>query len=303
MAGLWKNLKLQVKFTLVIGGGLIVLATLAVTAVSYVEFAGMQQRLQSLSARELKSLNSLVDSAMKMRLDDPQNVAIKVFNGWFESRNKEYGGKLWSVWGPKTTAYMARTAPQQAAKTARDAIDEEALRTGRPVGRFVGDTYRYSIPIVWGTSTVTKQEVCAGCHASAIRETDGSVVTVFSSSLRTGEEFAALRQHILLAAAGALAAIVLMLLAVWHIFGRVVARPFGKIAGVLNELTNDRIVDVPYTDRGDEVGDIAKATEMFKQSIAEKVINLRVRSGARRGAFERDDRRRRLQHHVHEQRP
>ena len=30
--------------------------------------------------------------------------------------------------------------------------------------------------------------------------------------------------------------------------------------------------------RGDEIGDIAKATEVFKQSIAEKVINLRVRS-------------------------
>jgi methyl-accepting chemotaxis protein len=64
------------------------------------------------------------------------------------------------------------------------------------------------------------------------------------------------------------------------IFGAMsIARPLGKIAGVLNELTNDRIVDVPYADRGDEVGQIAKATELFKQSIAEKVINLRVRSG------------------------
>ena len=69
-----------------------------------------------------------------------------------------------------------------------------------------------------------------------------------------------------------------MLLAIWSIFGRVVAQPIRKIATVLTELTNDRIVDVPYANRGDEVGDIAKATEVFKQSIAEKVINLRVRS-------------------------
>ena len=47
---------------------------------------------------------------------------------------------------------------------------------------------------------------------------------------------------------------------------------------VLTELTNDRVVDVPFTTRGDEVGAIAKATEVFKHSIAEKVINLRVRS-------------------------
>ena len=58
-----------------------------------------------------------------------------------------------------------------------------------------------------------------------------------------------------------------------------IGKPLRKMSGVLIDLTNDRIVDVPYTDRGDEVGDIAKATEVFKQSIAEKVINLRVRSG------------------------
>ncbi len=55
--------------------------------------------------------------------------------------------------------------------------------------------------------------------------------------------------------------------------------PLQQMAGVLVELTNDHVVDVPYTSRGDEIGDIAKATEVFKQSIAQKVINLRVRSG------------------------
>jgi methyl-accepting chemotaxis protein len=58
-----------------------------------------------------------------------------------------------------------------------------------------------------------------------------------------------------------------------------IGRPLRKMAGVLVNLTDDRIVDVPFTDRGDEVGDIAKATEVFKQSIAQKVVNLRVRSG------------------------
>ena len=52
-----------------------------------------------------------------------------------------------------------------------------------------------------------------------------------------------------------------------------------KMTLVLVELAKDQIVDVPFTTRGDEIGDIAKATEVFKQSIAEKVINLRVRAG------------------------
>jgi methyl-accepting chemotaxis protein len=63
------------------------------------------------------------------------------------------------------------------------------------------------------------------------------------------------------------------------VISRSIATPIRTITGVLVDLTNDRIVDVPYTKRSDEIGDIAKATEIFKQSVAEKVINLRVRSG------------------------
>ena len=78
-------------------------------------------------------------------------------------------------------------------------------------------------------------------------------------------------------AIGALVVIILIGSAVFGAF--MIAKPLRKMAGVLVELTNDRIVDVPYTTHGDEIGEIAKATEVFKQSIAEKVVNLRVRAG------------------------
>ncbi|MBI2716791.1 MAG: HAMP domain-containing protein, partial [Rhizobiales bacterium] len=277
MISWWKNLKLQAKFTLVVGAGLLTLALSAAAVVSYFEYSNIEQKLRASAENEVNSLNSLVDSAMKMRFDDSQNVAIKVFDGWFESRNKDSTSKLWAVWGPSVAAYMAKTSPNSRPKVARDAIDEEALRTGRPVGRFVNDTYRYSMPIVEG-SPLMKQDSCIACHGAAMGSKDGAVIAVFSNSVMTTEDFSALRQRILILTAGALAAIMLLLLAIWSIFGRVVAKPVHKIATVLTELTNDRIVDVPFTNRGDEIGDIAKATEVFKQSIAEKVINLRVRA-------------------------
>jgi methyl-accepting chemotaxis protein len=74
----------------------------------------------------------------------------------------------------------------------------------------------------------------------------------------------------------ATATIVLGVVLAWSI-GRSIANPLRKTAEVLSSLTNDRIVDVPYTGRGDEIGAIAKATEIFKQSIAQKVVNFRVR--------------------------
>jgi methyl-accepting chemotaxis protein len=81
--------------------------------------------------------------------------------------------------------------------------------------------------------------------------------------------------HIGLGAAG----FVVLVLIGSAVYGRfAIARPLRKMAGVLGELTNDRIVEVPYTARADEIGEIAKATEIFKESIAGKVINLRIRT-------------------------
>ena len=60
---------------------------------------------------------------------------------------------------------------------------------------------------------------------------------------------------------------------------RAVATPIARITSVLLDLANDRMVDVPYTKRTDEIGDIARTTELFRESIAQKVINLRVRAG------------------------
>jgi methyl-accepting chemotaxis protein len=79
-------------------------------------------------------------------------------------------------------------------------------------------------------------------------------------------------------------AVMIAILAIGAGLGFVIAQfgisgPIRKITDVLTDLTQDRIVDVPYTHRNDEIGDIAKATEVFKQSVAEKITNLRVRSG------------------------
>ena len=245
--------------------------------VGYLEVSAVEQKLKTAAENEVNSLNSLVESAMRMRFEDPQNVAIKVFDGWFESRNHEDGVKLWAVWGPGIANYIKQTAPEHPGKVVHDALDEEVLRTGQPVGRFVNDTYRYSIPIVEG-SPLMKQENCMACHGAAMGVKDGEVIAVFSTSRKTDADFATMRQHVMLLGIGALAAIAVMLAAIWWIFGRVVAKPVRKLSSTLGELTNDRIVDVPFTKRGDEIGSIARATEVFKQSIAEKVINLRVRS-------------------------
>ncbi len=110
---------------------------------------------------------------------------------------------------------------------------------------------------------------------SIIEKIDGIASGLAEKEVTNAEQSMASSEHIGLVV-GFAAIVVLIGSAV---FGAMtIARPLSKMAAVLNELTNDRIVEVPYATRGDEIGDIAKATVVFKQSIAQKVINLRVRS-------------------------
>src|SRR6266540_5582066 len=201
----FKRQGLQARFITICSAGMLALAACTLIFLGWFEFAGLESKLRTFAENELRSLNSLVESAMEQRLSDSENVAIKVFNGWFESRNREYPGKLWSVWDPKTRAYMAKSAPEQAAKLPLDAIDEEALKTGRPVGRFVGGAYRYSLPIIQGHSAGTKKDSCAGCHTGMIGQKDGHVIAVFSSSVTAADDIAGVWRYLLVAAGGGVA--------------------------------------------------------------------------------------------------
>jgi methyl-accepting chemotaxis protein len=110
-----------------------------------------------------------------------------------------------------------------------------------------------------------------------------SLLGVAETALDVAKDYAASQRASALwrlwAELGFLTAAIMLAAGMMLLVSRRATGPLREMAGVLVELTNDRIVDVPYTNRGDEIGDIAKATEVFKQSIAQKVVNLRVRSG------------------------
>ena len=266
MARWWKNLRLQARFMVISSLGTLGLAACALAAVGWAEFSTLEANLRQLSENELGSLRALVESTMERRLSDPENVAIQVFNGWFESRNKEYAGKLWSVWAPKMTAYMAESAPKQAPKLPQDAIDEEVLRTGRSIGRFVGDTYRYSIPVVLSNANSGK-ETCGACHTGAMGQKDGDVIAVLSNSLSTVKEVAALRALLLLMSGGALLAVLLVILAIRTIFGRVITRRLTAMTTAMRGLAEgDHKVQIPAQAGADEIAEMASAVEIFKRN-------------------------------------
>ncbi len=261
-------LRLQIQFILMCALGVAFLVFCAASSFESVAQREMQQRFQTISENELNSLHALVLSVMLKRRVDPDNVAIGVFNTWFKEQSADYPGRIWSAWGPKVVAYMARKHPSAQIKRPLDAIDQEALKTRRPVGRFVGSTYRYSMPIVLGVTSGTKQRACVLCHVDLMDMQKGDVIAVFSSSLETSAAVGRLDTEIRSVSLYVLLAGAAMLFVLWAIFRYVVANPLRKVIRSIGHLTNgDLSVTIPFTGRGDEIGEIGKSLEMFKMSL------------------------------------
>lgn len=134
--------------------------------------------------------------------------------------------------------------------------------------------------------------MCYDLVGDAARTIKESVVTEqkqieeeFSSTINVTERFVAVL---------AIGAIMIGVLLAWLI-GRSISAPTRAIGAVLMELANgNKAVDVPYADRGDEVGDNARAAKTFKENLLriEKMEaeqkggrgNCRSREALRRGA-------------------
>jgi len=266
---MWRNLRLRQRVMIMIGVGVIVMASLIVIFIARFEERAMERKLHQLSVNEMTSLQALIVNVMATRPEDSDNIGIKVFNKWFDSRNVHYAGKVWSAWGPKVAAHMKDAEPDRQPKHPQDDIDAEAMATGQPVGRFVGESYRYSVPIVLGVTDGAKQEVCYSCHGGMGLQ-DGEVIAVLSSSLSCAQERAELRRVLIgLVGSGVLATAVAVL-AIGSILSRVITRPIGRMTTLMGRLADgDTGVQIEAVERKDEMGDMARTVQVFKDHMIE----------------------------------
>jgi HAMP domain-containing protein len=188
----------------------------------------------------------------------------------------------------KVTAFIAQAYPDRAPKAAVDDVDEEAMRTGRPVARFVAGAYRYSMPIVLGQTLAAPKEICESCHGLGMGLQDGEVIAVFSSSVSTAADFAALQALLIKIAGGGALGGVLVVFGIWRLLGGVVTHPLQVMTKAMRRLAEgDATIEVPAQARADEIGQMARAVLVFRDAAAE---NARLEYEARenRANCERD---------------
>ena len=291
----WRNMRLSSRFMVIVGLGLITLVASVVIGIVRFERAEMERQLQQLSANEMTSLHALIVNVMAKRPEDGDNIGIAVFNNWFDSRNIHYPGKVWSAWGPKVVTYMAETEPTRAAKLPRDEIDREAFESKQPVGRMVDGFYRYALPIVLGVTDGTKDEICHACHGAMGME-DGDVIAVLSSSLSTMDAEGKLKAVLSWLIWGGIAATILAVLGVRWSLNRILVQPVQQMTGTMGRLAGgDVAIEVPSLDRRDEVGEIARAVQVFKENT---VAKQQMEAEALKAAAGREARMRRLEEMI-----
>ena len=264
----WNRRSLQSRYTILASLAIAFLAILAIIAFANYEERRMEERMQHFSENELQSLHALVLATMDKRKSDTGNVGQTVFTDWFARRNQDYPGKLWSVWPDKVVDYMKEKDPTLPPKLAQDAVDTEAMQTGQPIGRFVGDVYRYSLPIVMGVTSGTSVPSCVSCHARLMDQGKGDVLAVFSSSLSVKADRAELMR--VQAAIAAISVVVglAIILGLRVLFGRMVSAPLTRMTQAMTVLAEgDMAVAVPDKERQDEVGRMAGALQVFKDNM------------------------------------
>jgi len=271
MLNWWKSRGLQTRYVIFASLGTLAIALLTIFAFSRYEESRMEARMRAFSANELQSLHALVLSFSEQRRGDPANVAATVFNDWFARRNQDYPGKLWSVWPDKVIEFVKTKDPSRQLKTTRDDVDVEAMRSAQPVGRFVGDVYRYSMPIVLGVTSGTDSPSCSACHTRLMDQEKGEVLGVLSSSLSVEAELANLhRLQATIALISALVGVVIIG-AVYLSFGRMVGKPLTRMTDAMTVLaTGDMNIAVSdMAERRDEVGAMARAVAVFREAMGE----------------------------------
>ncbi|OAN46773.1 chemotaxis protein [Paramagnetospirillum marisnigri] len=276
----------------IVGLGVIALIASVVLTIARFERSEMERQLLQLSANEMTSLHALIQNVMAKRPEDGDNIGIAVFNNWFDSRNVHYPGKVWSAWGPQVVAYMKELEPNRAPKLPMDDIDREAMAAKVPVSRFESGFFRYSLPIVLGVTEGAKDEVCHACHG-AMGMKDGDVIAVLSSSLSTEESEAKLKRILTWLTLGGIAATILAVLGVRWSLKAIIADPVHDMTGRMNQLAaGDVSIEVPALERQDEIGDIARAVQVFKDNT---IAKHKMEDEARAAAAAREARMHRLE--------
>ena len=243
---------------LVIGAGLLV----------YYNYRLLIADVESAARRTMQVLAAVHTQSMLHRAsEDDRDPAIAVLNGTFEHLDRfEPGLKSWLVVGPKVAAFQ-RARGSRYLELPVDALDRQALETGRVASALIDKAiYRRVEPVLLGVAQ-GDNPACFRCHGDKMGIARGEVIGAYSVSIDLGTRWAGFVSDAQTTLAGAIGiAALLSWLTAWLV-NRLAGEPLTRMTEAMARLASgDLEVEVPRVSRKDEIGALAGALAVFRQN-------------------------------------
>lgn len=177
---------------------------------------------------------------------------------------------LWATMAPKVIAFQQLKGMEDN-EPPRDDIDREALLTGMVVGRMLeADTFRLTVPVILGQGDAANEK-CFECHGKQMGIEKGEVIGAYSIALSVKglwTNFLDLAKEAVF-----ISVLVSILVSVISILllNRMVSGPISRMIRVMRDLAwGNHQIEITDLDREDEIGDMAKKIQVFKDSAIKR---------------------------------
>jgi methyl-accepting chemotaxis protein len=255
---------------------LVLFAAMLISGVSYIFQAYFSFKRETLmSARNsLDIFQALHIQAMLNRgTVEDNDPAIATLNGTLAqlSANKDRYA-VWAVMAPTVISFQRRNGHEEL-EPPLDDIDRDVIRTGAAVGRMVeGEAFRLSVPVVLGEGYAANAR-CFECHGDLMGQSQGDVIGAYSISLSTKHMWADFTAIVKIAGFTSFFVLLIMSGISILLLRRMVSEPITSMTQAMRRLADgDTNIKIPHEEKDDEIGEMAKALNVFKENARELIF-------------------------------
>jgi diguanylate cyclase (GGDEF)-like protein/PAS domain S-box-containing protein len=255
---------------------LVLFAAMLISGVSYIFQAYFSFKRETLmSARNsLDIFQALHIQAMLNRgTVEDNDPAIATLNGTLAqlSANKDRYA-VWAVMAPTVISFQRRNGHEEL-EPPLDDIDRDVIRTGAAVGRMVeGEAFRLSVPVVLGEGYAANAR-CFECHGDLMGQSQGDVIGAYSISLSTKHMWADFTAIVKIAGFTSFFVLLIMSGISILLLRRMVSEPITSMTHAMRRLADgDTSIKIPHEEKDDEIGEMAKALNVFKENARELIF-------------------------------
>ncbi|MFZ1682059.1 MAG: ATP-binding protein, partial [Rhizobiaceae bacterium] len=273
MAGVLKKLGFSQALLGIVGS---VLALTLVTLAAWTMWAERREIGELAMNRAVTALDMLesvhVNAMLNRLMVEDGDAAVETLNGTMAQFSRQSQGvRLWLVMGDKIMAYQQAQGHQEL-EGPRDAIDEDAIRSGVLTSRMVdGGTLRVTRPVRLGEGSAA-HEKCVSCHSAYMGVAEGETFGAYAAAIDLSGPLAAWNKRVIVQGLGVLFIIAAVLGLIWSLLWSTAVRPLYRLAHATERLAaGETEVDVPELERADALGAMARSLKVFRRNLKDKI--------------------------------